>query len=182
MNNNTARLERINLRWRKTLPLFNIDVDNKPVWCPSQGRFGVRDTDMLYIDHLFIQDIIELPGPPRTHLHLCCSTCCFSGPVARTASPPSWLNICEQSNKDYCKGKPMNGLCCEATVTYWCCEVQTPQNREGVQKVSDHMWETQRKEKKKKDGMRLERQVTVSLVFRSDPVGVMRMTLVGGDI
>lgn len=35
---------------------------------------------------------------------------------------------------------------------------------------------------RKNEGMRLERQVTVSLVFRRDPVGVMRMTLPGGDI
>lgn len=30
--------------------------------------------------------------------------------------------------------------------------------------------------------MRLEREVTVSLVFRWDPVCLMRMTLVGGEI
>lgn len=63
----------------------------------------------------------------------------------------------------------MNGLCCEATVTYWCCEVQTPQNREGVQKVSDHMWETQRKEKKKKKRRDEARKTSHRLI--SVPIG-----------
>lgn len=78
------------------------ELFNKPVSCPSQGRFGVRDTHIviLYTDHLFIQDITGLPRAPGTHLHLCCPTCYFLGPVARTACLPSWLNIYEQSNED----------------------------------------------------------------------------------
>lgn len=43
------------------------------------------------------------------------------------------------------------------------------------------MWET-RRGGGKEEGMRQERQVSVSLVFRRDRVGVMRMTLVRGDI
>lgn len=51
---------------------------------------------MVYIEHLSIQDI----RAPGTHLRSCCPTCCSSGPVARTASPPSWPSTYEQSNGD----------------------------------------------------------------------------------
>lgn len=52
---------------------------------------------------------------------------------------------------------------------------------QGVQKVSVHMWETQRGVEEE-EGMRQEQQVTFSLVFRQDRGGVMHMTLVRGDI
>lgn len=78
------------------------------------------------------------------------------------------------------------GRCCEATVTHSCCEAESnPETGRlskkwrsvcGVGKLKS------KEKEKKKDRMRLERQATVSLVFRWEPVGVMRMTLVGGDI
>lgn len=51
-----------------------------------------------------------------------------------------------------------------------------------VSKKSRSTWGRRGEEGGQKDGMRQERQVTVSLVFRRDRVGVMRTTLVRGDI
>lgn len=62
---------------------------------------------------------------------------------------------------------------------HWCCEA--PLNREGVQKVSV-LSPPLLVARTGEDRMRQEQQVSVSLVFRRDRVGVMRMTLVRGDI
>lgn len=95
------------------------------------------------VDHLFLQDITELPGAAGTHLRLCCPTCCFSGPVARTASPPSWLNIYEQSNEDKntitAKGNQQTG-CAGRRQRLKCYGTERMSK-----KVSAHVWETRRK-------------------------------------
>lgn len=139
---------------------------------------------MLYIEHLFIQDI-RASWSSRYSPPLVLSDLLLLG-AGRSHCVPAQLaehlRAVKRGEKHrHGKGK-QNGSWAMRRRGFARAVRHKRRRTERASKKSRSTCGKRGEEGGKEDGMRQERQVSVSLVFRRDRVGVMRMTLVRGDI